>query len=529
MRHHLVGAAAVRTPTFEEARPRHRPGPAVVFALVVMLIAMAATPVGADWEHPVDAGVVDPFRPPATRFGAGNRGLEYRTVGGEIVRAADSGIVVFAGAVGGRRHVVVDHGDGLRSTYSYVSAIGVVRGQRVAQGERVATAAAGFHLTARLGASYVDPMLLIQGAEVVVRLVAGEVPRPQARGGQTPDPVAALLDAAGDLTLSRQFRALADAAGEWYRSECTDDKTVVTAPSGPGAMSERVLVQVGGLGTSSEAASIGGFDHDALGYRADNVVGFSYAGGCTPAAFGGGGGDLSRELVSSPYGPSDTFQSVDVSAGRLADLIDRLSIARPDQPIDLVAHSLGGVVVRRAIEMLSERDRAGPIDVVMTIGSPHGGADLAITAAAMAGSDRVAAYLDPLIGDNAEFRRAESVLDIAERGTERGTAVDPLPPPEGVTVVAVAGAGDPVVPAEHGVWEGATNVVVPTSLLDTLSVHGSLPSAPEVQREMQLALAGAAPRCIGLVSVLGAALQGRSISALEDTATLVAGLARWVF
>lgn len=525
MRHHLVGAAAVRTPTFERARPRPRPGPAVVFALVVILITMTAIPAGAGWEHPVDADVVDSFRPPATRFSAGNRGLEYGTVGGEIVRAADSGIVVFAGAVGGRRHVVVDHGDGLRSTYAYVSRIAVVRGQRVAQGARVAIAAAGFHLTARLGVSYVDPMLLIQGAEVVVRLVAGEVPRPQARGGQAPDPVAAVLDAAGDLTLSRQFRALADAAGEWYRSECTDDKTVVAAPSGPGAMSERVLVQVGGLGTSSEAASIGGFDHDALGYRADNVVGFSYAGGCTPAAFGGGTGDLNRELGSSPYGPSDTFQSVDVSAGRLVDLIDRLSVARPGRPIDVAAHSLGGVVARRAIEMLSERGRAGPIDVVMTIGSPHSGADLATTAAAMAGSDRVATYLDPLIGDIAEFRRADSVLDIAEGGT----VVDPVPPPEGVTVVAVAGAGDPVVPAEHSRWEGATNVVVPTSLFATPSVHGSLPSAPEVQREMQLALAGAAPRCIGLASVLGAALQGRSISALEDTVTLVAGLARWVF
>jgi hypothetical protein len=499
-------------------------------AFVLILLVVAASPAGAEWAHPVDGDIVDGFRPPATRFSAGNRGLEYGTSGGEIVRAVDAGVVVFAGSVGGQRHVVVDHGDGLRSTSAFVSGIAVVRGQRVAKGQRLAIADAGFHLTARLGSSYVDPMELIHGAEVVVRLVAGALPRRpsplrSADRGRGPDPWFAVLDAAADLRLVRQYEALANAAAEWHRSDCTDDATVVAGPRGSSAMGRRVLVQVGGLGTSSEAASIGALDHGALGYDADNVVGFSYAGGCTPTAFAGGTGNLNRELGGSPYGPIDTFQAVDVSANHLADLIDRLAAARPGRPIDIAAHSLGGVVAQRAIEMLSERGRADPIDVVLTIGAPHGGADLATAAAATAGSRGVATHLDPLIGGGADFRGAESVLDIAEDWRTPG----PASPPDGVTVVAVAGASDLVVPAEHGIWEGATNVVVPTSLFDAASVHGALPAMTEVRREMELALAGAPPRCIGLVSVLGAALEGRSISALEDSMTLLVGLARWVF
>ena len=86
-----------------------------------------------------------------------------------------------------------------------------------------------------------------------------------------------------------------------------------------------------------------------------------------------------------------------------------------------------------------------------------------------------------------------------------------------------------VVAAEHARWEGATNVIVPTPLQEAAAVHGALPKMPEVQRELALAIAGAAPRCVGLAAQLGSALQGRAISAAQDGVTLLAGLARWVF
>lgn len=488
-------------------------------------VALSADPAAADWEHPVDASVSDPFRPPQTRFGAGNRGLEYATTGGEIVRAVDAGTVVFAGVVGRQRHVVVDHGDGLRSTYAFVASVDVVRGQAVRQGQRVATAGSAVHLTARLGSTYVDPMLLMQGAEVVARLRPGVSP-PAASARQL-SPELAVLDAAGDLTLTQQIVTLANAAQEWHHEDCTGDAVAVPPPSGEAAPSQRILVQVGGLGTSSEGASIGGLDHGALGYDPDNVVGFSYAGGCTPEAFGGGSGTLSDELSTAPYSPTDTFQTVETSAAKLAQLIEDVAAARPGQPIDIAAHSLGGVVTRRAIEILEASGTLGAVDVVITIGSPHGGTDLATGAVAISDSELASTVLEAIGGEAAEFHDADSVLDIAEAGG--GGVIDPDPPPAGITVVAVAGSTDLVVPGTHAMWDGATNVVIPTSILDATSTHGDLPGMPEVQRELELALAGAAPRCVGLGDVLGSAVASTGISAVEDAVTLLAGLARWVF
>lgn len=495
-----------------------------IFIGVLAGVSALAGPAGADWEHPVDAAVTDPFRPPQTRFGAGNRGLEYGTAGGEVVRAVDAGTVVFAGVVGRQRHVVLDHGDGLRSTYAFVASIDVVRGQRIRQGQRVATAGAAVHLTARLGSTYVDPMLLMRGAEVIVRLRPGVEPP---RVGRHLSPELAVLDAASDLTLTQQLLAIAEAANQWHHQDCTDDGSAVSSTAGSPAPSERILIQVAGLGTSSEGASIGGLDHEVLGYDPDNVVGFSYVGGCTPEAFGGGSGSLAGDLGGNAYKPADTLQPVDTSARHLADLIESVAAARPGQPIDLAAHSLGGVVARRAIEMLGARGALGPVDVVVTIGSPHGGTDLATGAVAVSGHELASTVFEFVGGDVADFYDADSVLDIAEAGG--GGVVHPAPPPDSITVVAVAGSTDLVVPGGHAMWDGATNVVVPTSVLEAASVHAALPSLPAVQREVELALAGAAPRCVGFGEILGAAVKAQGISAIQDSITLLAGLARWVF
>ncbi len=122
---------------------------------------------------PVDAPVVDGFRPPAERWGRGNRGLEYGLSDEVEVSAVDAGVVRFAGPVAGQLFVTIDHGDGLLSTAAYVSSISVVRGQRVRAGQVIARAGPGFHLTARLDGVYVDPTHFLDGVEVAVRLVDG--------------------------------------------------------------------------------------------------------------------------------------------------------------------------------------------------------------------------------------------------------------------------------------------------------------------------------------------------------------------
>ena len=114
------------------------------------------------YRPPVDAPVVDPFRPPTGFAGPGNRGLEYATRPGSAVRAAAPGVVVFAGAVGAGLHVTVLHLDGVRTGYSFLRSVAVRVGQQVAAGGIIGTTGASFHFGARIGRAYVDPAVLLR-------------------------------------------------------------------------------------------------------------------------------------------------------------------------------------------------------------------------------------------------------------------------------------------------------------------------------------------------------------------------------
>ena len=64
----------------------------------------------------------------STPYGAGNRGLEYSTTPGGPAHASAPGRVTFAGQVGGQLHVVVQHADGVRTSYSFLRTIAVRAG-----------------------------------------------------------------------------------------------------------------------------------------------------------------------------------------------------------------------------------------------------------------------------------------------------------------------------------------------------------------------------------------------------------------
>ncbi|MGI8794202.1 MAG: murein hydrolase activator EnvC family protein [Acidimicrobiales bacterium] len=151
---------------------------AVVLATAAMTVAVVAAPTpqsrpsqlaaksvpASAWvayRPPVDAPVTDPFRPPAQRWGAGNRGVEYGTQPGTRVRAAGAGVVSFAGQVGGTLHVTVAHRDGVRTSYSFLASISVRRGQTVRGGQVVGiTGERRLHFGARRGTAYFDPLSL---------------------------------------------------------------------------------------------------------------------------------------------------------------------------------------------------------------------------------------------------------------------------------------------------------------------------------------------------------------------------------
>jgi murein DD-endopeptidase MepM/ murein hydrolase activator NlpD len=81
---------------------------AVVLATLVALVAaspaVAAPPGAVTYRPPVDAPIVDAFRPADPDWTAGNRGLEYATSPGTAVSAAAAGEVVFAGPVADGLH-----------------------------------------------------------------------------------------------------------------------------------------------------------------------------------------------------------------------------------------------------------------------------------------------------------------------------------------------------------------------------------------------------------------------------------------
>ena len=118
----------------------------------------------AGYQPPVDAPVIDPFRAPPAPWAAGNRGIEYATVPGTRVGAAADGAVVFAGMVGGSLHVVVRHADEIRTSYSFLRAVLVHRGDQVVRGEPVGTTGDRFHFGTRIGDVYIDPALLFGDA-----------------------------------------------------------------------------------------------------------------------------------------------------------------------------------------------------------------------------------------------------------------------------------------------------------------------------------------------------------------------------
>jgi murein DD-endopeptidase MepM/ murein hydrolase activator NlpD len=171
--------------------------PLLRLVLVVVLVATGA-PAGADgsggpprYRPPLDAPVVDPFRPPAQPWLAGNRGLEYQTVPGTPVGAIGPGLVVFAGPVAGQLHVTVLHPDGIRSSYAFLASVSVAVGDRVRTGDVVGTTGSSFHLGARVGATYIDPATLfgrVVGRASVFLVPAEGVPGRSPRAPGPPGP-----------------------------------------------------------------------------------------------------------------------------------------------------------------------------------------------------------------------------------------------------------------------------------------------------------------------------------------------------
>ncbi len=124
--------------------------------------------VSVSYLHPVSGRIVEAFGAFDQPYGPGNRGLDYAVGRGDVVSAAGPGIVAFAGPVAGRLFVTIQHRDGLRSSYSFLSRIDVRVGDSVAAGAPLGLTSDRFQLGMRRGSTYIDPAPLL-GRRLVVR------------------------------------------------------------------------------------------------------------------------------------------------------------------------------------------------------------------------------------------------------------------------------------------------------------------------------------------------------------------------
>lgn len=166
------------------------PTPRVVLLAAIALV-VAATASGAvgdpavqpqppapsigTYAWPVSGSVIRAFEPPTGPFGAGHRGIDVSASSGAPVRAAEAGVVAFAGRVAGDLHVSIDHPDGVRTSYAFLGSIDVRAGDGVTRGGPVGTVGPGhpgsdiahLHFGARYAGRYIDPMLLLERRSLV--------------------------------------------------------------------------------------------------------------------------------------------------------------------------------------------------------------------------------------------------------------------------------------------------------------------------------------------------------------------------
>jgi Peptidase family M23/Putative serine esterase (DUF676) len=499
--------------------------------------AVGAPPPPGSWTLPVAGPVARGFAAPASRYGAGHRGVDFAVAAGTPVRAAGNGVVTFAGQVAGGLHVVVAHGGDLRTSYSFLASATVRRGDTVERGDVLGTAGGpsgehppGLHLGLRLGDEYIDPMLLFRPTDLSRVVHLAPVTRSGSstggswavealgvrRGLDLPNPPVVdgtgapaehgavgdwLRDAAGVArTLTRRVPGVADAeaaidrlaAMGRTRLDCTAAPSAADGSSGSG----HLLMAVGGINSSTDTGTGAtfGLPPETLGYRAGEVHWYSYS------------------PDGGAYDANDTHGRIHTAALRLAQQLRALHATEPGREVDLVAHSQGGVVVDEFLQHVYDAADAGfpPLGTVVTLSSPHHGAPLATAADQIGGTDSGHDVLGAAAGLGLPAN-APALTDLRE-GSRTMRELWRHRLPDQVDFTTIGAVDDLVVPASQTAVPGATQVLVdPKGPLD----HSAVTSDGEALAAVRLALEGRPPPCPSAGLALRGALEPLVITRFE--------------
>lgn len=383
-------------------------------AAIVVLLAVVVQPGWAQvrYEPPVPGSVVRTFAPPATPYGHGHRGIDLAVAPGDPVRAMASGVVGFAGSVAGTSWVSVEHAGGLRTTVGPLGRIVVRTGQRITGGDLLGTVGPGahgragtLHVGVRRDGVYIDPLTLLRGTDLVPTLV-------------------------GTVEVS-------------VHDHARSPSRLVLVPGTP--PSPHHLVVLAGLGSRTEEPPL---DPAVLGYGPDDASQFSY--------------EVDAEGRPLDYGSEHTWQSVHDSALALQAQLRRHWADNPGQAVDLVGHSLGGLVAMYYLLVLHDPadHTLPPIGKVATVASPLRGTEAA-TALAIAREDLLTRAIVGLIDRGADrFDTTSPVMADLQSGSPVAGAVlaawqrareRPYEGPlaTGTSVLTFGALADPVVPAHN--------------------------------------------------------------------------------
>ena len=390
-----------------------------------------------------------------------------------MVRSAASGTVVFAGRVPDGFAVTIAHTGSIETTYSGLSEATVTSGDQVIEGTWVGRAGTthgepGLHFGVKVHDEYVDPAGYF--ADVSVGDAIRLAPLVWQPPSEMPDAFASAFVDPGTSTRL-----------------CTEPAPLDAPPRTP--PNDNIAVAIAGIGSSTaDGTSADVYEHgpEELGYPHDRIEHFSYAGS-------------RRDGAHIPYEARDTFGDIGVAARRLGTFLARLQRLHPGRDVDLVAHSMGGLVARRFLSTVARRHpaRYPRVEHLITFASPHQGSSLAT------------------IGDNLEDRTITGglLVDGVSAWSKMG---GPIPDPHSVAVsqmkpgsvfldalarqsivqgtraLALAIPNDVVVTADRAAWEEARTRVVPP---EGLSGHSAILASAAAQGLAYDFLRDAAPSC----------------------------------
>jgi hypothetical protein len=296
-----------------------------------------------------------------------------------------------------------------------------------------------------------------------------------------------------DQQLGRVLRDLVEVGQrmmEWATQHCDHNAPAADGTGGSG----NAVMAVSGVDSSwnGRAKHTFDLDTDALGYDRDDVHWFSY------------------DNNGGAYDRDDTHQSLYKSAELLAAQLREQQSHEPGRPIDLIAHSQGGVVVDIFLKLIYKPSDPTypPLGTVVSLASPHQGAPLAQSGKALRDDSRTRPYLDVIdevneaTGGHFPPSGSPAVRQL-DPGSELMQQLQATPLPPNLHYVSIGGTQDFVVPANRIHLEGADEVVVDVSGWND---HDAIPRDANALRAVRAALEQRPPPCTSLMTGIRSAV-----------------------